>query len=75
MIHNDYKNAVSKLSVSMSKADVTRLSNFRKVLKNSVLVSIHTVPRRSLCIRNKTIKLYLYHRRKGVDMFGTQDHT
>ena len=36
MNHNDYLRAVSELSVPMSKADVMRLSNFHKALKNSV---------------------------------------
>ena len=33
---NDYVSAVSNLSVLMSKFDVTRPSNFHKVLKTSV---------------------------------------
>ena len=36
MNHNHYVNVVSNLSVQMPKFDVTRLSDFHEVLKNSV---------------------------------------
>ena len=41
--YDDYVSAVSELSVPMSKVDVTRLSNFHKVLKNSVTIDENIV--------------------------------
>ena len=38
MNNNDYINTVSDLSVPMSKFDMTRPSNFHRVLKTSVLI-------------------------------------
>ena len=50
---NDYVSAVSNLSVLMSKLDVTRPSNFRKVLKTSV--------NREGCFLNQDILILTFH--------------
>ena len=47
---NDYVSAVSNLSVLMSKFDVTRPSNFHKVLKTSVLVVLMYEAKKSFAI-------------------------